>query len=282
MKPFYGISRRGLLAGAGAMVAAPALAQTPAPSARPRIPPASPVATAEELAALPIIKKTVVKLYNTRPAIMEPNDLDFDSAGDLLVLDQVDQPTNKVFVLEVATGRIKRSVLTGGLHASGIAPGNGAWWIGSTKGDGRLPPQTLKVDPATGKTLKQWETPGWGLYGAVTTPSGAHGIKWVNGQYWMAVPASGKLFLMDPESGKVVRSIRAPAVRSHGIAWDNGYLWCVGSDDQEIYKVDPKDGRLLGKIKLTKDDPGLHGLAIDKTGTLWYCDAGTGWVCKLV
>jgi hypothetical protein len=227
------------------------------------------VATPEELAALPIIKKTVVKLFNTRPAIREPNDMEFAPNGDLWILDQVDQPTNKVFTLDPGTGAIKSSVQTMGLHASGITLGDGAWWIGSTKGDGTVPPQTMKVDPKTGKTLKQWTTPGWGLYGQVTTASGAHGIKWVDGKYWMAVPASGKIFLMEPETGQVVRSIRAPVVRTHGIAWDNGALWCIGSDDQEIYKMDPVNGRLLGKIKLTKADPALHGLAI-RDGVLWY------------
>jgi hypothetical protein len=55
----------------------------------------------------------------------------------------------------------------------------------------------------TGKTLKSFDTPGSGLYGKLTKPSGAHGLKWVNGQYWMAVPASGKIFLMEPETGLV-------------------------------------------------------------------------------
>jgi streptogramin lyase len=286
MDQFDRLSRRHILAAAASLAAVPAFAQAPAApgaaSRRQPTPPSSPVATPQELAALPIIKKTVVKLYNTRPTIMEPNDLDFLPNGDLLILDQVDQPTNKVFVVDANSGQIKRSIVTEGLHSSGISMGNGAWWITSTKGDGKLPPQTIKLDPATGKTLKKWETPGWGFYGMVTTPSGAHGLKWVDGKYWMAVPAAGKIFLMEPETGQIVRSIRAPVARTHGIAWDQGALWCIGSDDQEIYKMDPKDGRLLGKIKLTKEDPVLHGLAIDKTGVLWYCDAGSGWVCKLV
>ena len=93
-------------------------------------------------------------------------------------------------------GRILREIQTDALHASGITYGNDALWIGSTKGkNAQDPPKTLKVDPRTGKTLKSWITPGSGLYGRMSaergdTPSGAHGLKWIDGKYWMAVPAS--------------------------------------------------------------------------------------------
>jgi len=139
----------------------------------------------------------------------------------------------------------------------------------------------LKVDPASGRTLKSWVTPGSGLYGRVTTPSGAHGLKWVDDKYWMAVPASGKLFLMEPESGEIVRSIPAPGVRTHGLAWDRGFLWCVESDGRTIFKLDPRNGAPVASIQLSKDDPEPHGLDVHD-GTLWYCDAASGWICRLV
>jgi outer membrane protein assembly factor BamB len=126
-------------------------------------------------------------------------------------------------------------------------------------------------------------TPGSGKYGRITptsTVSGGHGVKWVDGKYWMAVPASGKLFLMEPETGEIARSIPAPGVRTHGLAWDNGFLWCVESDGRVIYKLDPKDGTPVAKIQLTKEDPEPHGLDI-KDGVLWYCDAASSWICKL-
>jgi len=222
---------------------------------------------------LPIVPKRVEKLFRT-PAIKQPNDLQFAPDGNLWILDQVDP--NKVFKVNPADGSILEQVQTESIHGSGIAFGNGAWWIGSTKSL-----KTLKVDPKTGKTLKWFDTPGSGLYGNLTTPSGAHGIKWVDGRYWMAVPASGKIYLMEPESGEVVRSIPAPTVRTHGLAWDNGFLWCVGSTEREIYKMDPRDGKLLAKIKLTQEDPEPHGLDQAK-GVMWYCDASSGWICRLV
>jgi streptogramin lyase len=222
---------------------------------------------------LPIVPKRVQKAFQT-PGIKEPNDIQFAPDGNLWILDQVDP--NKVFKVNPKDGSVLNQVQTESMHGSGITFGDGAWWIGSTK-----TLKTLKVDPATGKTLKAFDTPGAGLYAKLTTPSGAHGLKWVDGKYWMAVPASGKIYLMEPESGQIVRSIPAPTVRTHGLAWDNGFLWCVGSSEREIYKMDPSDGKLLAKIKLTKEDPEPHGLDLYQ-GVMWYTDAVSGWVCRLV
>jgi hypothetical protein len=253
---------------------------------------ADPVIPAATIAArqnAPVISRKVNKLYNLRPAVQEPNDMQFAANGDLWILDQKDP--NKVFTINAKTGAVIASVQTESIHGSGITYGDGAWFITSTKvvsGN----PSTLKVDPKSGATLKKWETPGWGIYGAYTkrTPkpgdlplaSGGHGVKWAGyGQYWMAVPASGKLFLINAEQGTVARSIQAPTIRTHGIALEGDHIWCVGSDEAEIYKVQMSDGAIVAKIVLDKTaDPSLHGLDI-KDGTLWYCDANKGWICSL-
>src|SRR5262245_8331159 len=237
---------------------------------------------------LPVIPKRVEKLY-TVSGCRQPNDLQFTAEG-LWILDQVDQPGNKAFLVTPETGAVIREFMTESIHGSGITYGNGALWITSTKmKNPKDPPVTLKVDPNTGKTLKSWRTPGSGFYGRLNpetdTPSGGHGLKWVDGKYWMAVPARGRVYLMEPETGEIIRSIPAPGStpRTHGIAWDNGVLWVINSDDRAIYKLDPADGRILAKIQLAKTDPEPHGLDIDSHGVLWYSDAGpTHQLCRLV
>jgi len=209
------VSRRAFLAGLAALAASPAAA-----------------------ADAPRLAKRVEKLYKIAGST-QPNDLQFVADG-LWVLDQVDP--NKAFKVRPDDGSVLRELQTESIHGSGITYGNGALWITSTKmRDPAAAPRTLKVDPTSGKTLKSWVTPGAGLYGRVTTPSGGHGVKWVDGKYWMAVPASGKLFLMEPETGEVVRSIPAPGVRTHGLAWDRGFLWCVESDGRSTRS--PEKGR---------------------------------------
>lgn len=253
---------------------------------------ADPVIPAATIAArqnAPVIPKKVNRMFNLRPQVSEPNDLQFAPDGKLWVLDQKDP--NRVFTIDSANGHVLASVQTECIHGSGITYGDGAWFLTSTKVlTGK--PSTLKVDPATGRTLKKWETPGWGIYGAYTRrtrkpgdlplESGGHGVKWAgNNKYWMAVPASGKLFLMNAEEGTVARSIQAPTVRTHGIALDGDHIWCVGSDEAEIYRLRMSDGGIVAKIVLDKvNDPSVHGLDI-RSGVLWYCDANKGWVCNL-
>jgi len=285
-----GFSRRAFLGTAGALVTfSPSYAvDTGTPSfdlSKPTQGVVIPPEKVAEMNSAPIIKKSLRKLYSTAPAIKEPNAMQFTPAGTLLVLDQVDP--NKVFEINPADGKILREVQTESIHGSGITIGDGgAWWITSTKALNG-PPVTLKVDPQTGKTIKKWVTPGWGYYGAVTaergSPSGGHDVKWAgNGRYWMAVPASGRIFLIQGETGAIVRSIPAPVLRTHGLAIDGNYLWSVASDYAQIQKLDSRDGKIVGKIQLDKaSDPQVHGLEL-KDGVLWYCDASKGWVCNLI
>lgn len=251
--------------------------------------PVIPEATIAARKSAPVIPKRVNKLFNTKPAIDQPNDLQFAANGDLWILDQKDP--NKVFTVNPKTGAVLSSVETESLHGSGITYGNGAWFITSTKvmtGN----PSTLKVDPKSGKTLKKWDTPGFGIYGNYLTrvrkpgelplESGGHGVKWAgNGQYWLATPAGGKLYLINAEEGTIARSIQAPTIRTHGIALEGDHIWCVGSDEAEIYKLRMSDGGIVGRIVIDKvKDPSVHGLDI-QNGVLWYCDAADGWVCNL-
>jgi hypothetical protein len=240
-----------------------------------------------QTSTVPTITKRVEKLYKVAGST-QPNDLQFVRGG-LWVLDQLDQPTNKALLVRSDDGSVLREILTDSLHGSGITYGNDALWIGSTKGrNAQDPPRTLKVDPHTGKTIKSWITPGSGLYGRMSvergdTPSGAHGMKWSDGRYWMAVPAANKIFLMEPETGEIVRSIPGPGStpRTHGIAVEQDMLWVINSDDRAIFRISQDNGAVSVRIQLGKDDPVPHGLDIDSRGVLWYCDAGTGWICRL-
>jgi streptogramin lyase len=260
METKNGLSRRNLLAALTAAGAASRAKQALA-------------AAAGDKANVPVISKQVEKLF-LGPG-KEPNALQCVSDG-LWILDQEDP--NKVHKVRYEDGSVMVELQTESYHGSGITYGNGALWIAST---GKL--KTLKVDPATGKTLKSFDTPGVGpiKWGKDHHVSGAHGMEWVDGKYWIAVPPSVVIYLIEPETGQIIRSIPAPGVRPHGLAWDNGYLWCVESNDRAIYKLDPKDGRPVAKIQLTRQDPEPHGLSI-RDGVLWYSDASSRWISKLV
>ena len=257
------VSRRSFLTGIGSVVAGGALT------------------SAHQAKDVPVVQKRVEKLF-TVAGCRQPNDIGFAPDG-LWVIDQVDP--NKAFKVNPENGAVIHEIQTESYHGSGIAYGNGALWITSTQmSDPKLPPRTLKVDPQTGKTLKSWITPGAGRMthvGAGPNPSGGHGLKWVNGKYWMAVPPSGKIYLIEPETGEPIRSIPAPGPGTHGVAWDNGALWCIEYNDRVIYKLDVTTGHPLAKIFIARSDPDPHGLDI-RNGVLWYSDTATGLICRLV
>jgi hypothetical protein len=241
-----------------------------------------------EMNAAPLIPKKLTKLYSVQPTIKEPNAMQFTPAGTLLILDQADP--NRVFEIRPADGSVIRMVQTEAIHGSGLCiDGDGNWLLNSTFGlKSGGPPVTLLIDPRSGTTLKKWVTPGWGYYGAAkegsgAPPSGGHGLKWAgHGHYWMAVPSSGRIFLMDEASGKPVRSLPAPVLRTHGLVIDGDYLWSAAPDYQQIQKIRQEDGRIVGKIQLAKTDPTVHGLEM-RNGVFWYCDAdrNSGWICTL-
>jgi len=221
---------------------------------------------------VPLVSKRVEKVFRA-PGKM-PNALQFVEDG-LWILDE--ENPNKVFKVRREDGSVLVQLQTESITGSGLTFGDGFLWINSS---GAL--KTLKVDPATGKTLWSWVTPGAGpLKWAPQRVSGGAGMKWVKDKYWMVSMPSMKIYLIEPKTCTVVRSIPAPGQRPHDLALDNGKLWCSETDDRAIYQLDPKDGRLLAKIQLTKDDPAPHGLEIFN-GVLWYSDASSGWICRLV
>jgi streptogramin lyase len=240
-----------------------------------------------EKKALPVIAKKVEKAFLS-PG-QQPNGLQAMADG-LWILDQRDP--NKAHKVRWEDGSVIKEIQTEGMHSSGITFGNGALWIASTASTENCATclKTMKVDPETGKTLALFDTPGavprrFGRpgrrRGEAPRPGGAHGMEWVDGAYWIAVPPSIMIYKVQPETGEVLHAIPAPGQRPHGLAWENGKLWCVESNDRAVYQMDPETGDLLAKIQLTEEDPTPHGLTI-RDGVLWYCDAESRWVCRLV
>src|SRR5436309_3812563 len=153
-------------------------------------------AAVDEKERLPVISKRLEKAFLS-PGKM-PNGLQAVPDG-LWILDQEDP--NKVHKVRYEDGSVLVEIQTESLHGSGITYGNGALWIASTYGL-----KTLKVDPKTGKTLASFDTPGVGKpkWGQPRRPSGAHGLEWVDGKYWIAVPPSVTIYQVEPETGKVL------------------------------------------------------------------------------
>ncbi|HTO09054.1 MAG TPA: PQQ-binding-like beta-propeller repeat protein [Myxococcota bacterium] len=98
-------------------------------------------------------------------------------------------------------------------------------------------------------------------YGPFPGIDHVHGVSFDGQHVWLA--AGDSLQALDPESGKIVRSI--PAVAHAGTAFDGQHLWQIAED--RIQKIDPKTGRVLATIPAPGGGTD-SGLAWAE-GTLW-------------
>jgi glutamine cyclotransferase len=98
-------------------------------------------------------------------------------------------------------------------------------------------------------------------YGAFPGVEWVHGVTYDGHNIWFA--SGEKLNAIDPESGKIVRSIDAAA--DAGTAFDGKHLFQLTGD--RIQKIDPKTGKVLATIP-APGGAGNSGLTWAE-GTLW-------------
>ncbi len=188
----------------------------------------------------------------------QPNGLQATSEG-LWVIDQIDP--NDIYLLAWEDGRELRRIPTRALHSSGITiDPAGNVWIGATFSYEVI---CFSVD---GRELCAHPSPPYDKTG------GPHGCEWRDGYLWFSVPIARKVFVMDPASGEIVRSLPLSGDRAHGLAWDpnDGHLWSVDSNRRVIYKLSSDSGEILDAVGCTGPEP--HGMTIWQ-GEFWLCDA---------
>ncbi|MBI4552225.1 MAG: hypothetical protein HY710_08175 [Candidatus Latescibacteria bacterium] len=172
----------------------------------------------------------------------------------------IDQGTNQASCVRFEDGVVRGVLDTGADRPSGITNSGTHLWIASTYSR-----EILQCDPQTGATLAAYSTPG-------TTTTGAHGLEWVDGLLWMAVPPAATIYQIDPADWTIRHAIPAPGTRPHGLAWENGRLWCVETNHRAVYLLDPSTGAILDRIGI--DGPEPHGFTVWQ-GTFWVGDADT-------
>jgi glutamine cyclotransferase len=79
-------------------------------------------------------------------------------------------------------------------------------------------------------------------YGPFTDVDDVHGVTWDGEKVWFAT--TGKLHALDPQSGRMLRSIDVAA--HAGTAFDGQYLFQIAED--RIQKIDPQTGRVISTI----------------------------------
>ncbi len=203
----------------------------------------------------------------------QPNGLQATADGLWLI----DQRDNHLYKLAYEDGAVIERHPTETDRSSGVTVGGGHVWVASTY-SARL--YKLNYDATT---VEHYDTPGKGVvkFGNrdKSIITGAHGMEWVDdANMWVAVPPAQRVYLMDPRTMAVKRSIPTPGVRPHGLFMHEGSMWLGDTQDCKLHKLDPDSGQVLAEIDLPA--PEVHGVTLHD-GRVWFCCAVTRRVCTV-
>ncbi len=203
----------------------------------------------------------------------QPNGLQATEDG----LWAIDQGDNYLYKLSWEDGSVLEKLSTETDRSSGVTIGGGYIWIAST-----YTAELFKCN-MDGTTVERYDTPGKGAVAFSNAPNprttGAHGMAWVDDEnMWVAVPPAQKVFLMDPSTMTVKRSIPTPGVRPHGLFMHEGAMWLADTAACKVHKLDPSDGTVLAEVDVPA--PEVHGMTFHE-GNMWFCCAETCRVCTV-
>jgi transglutaminase-like putative cysteine protease len=125
-------------------------------------------------------------------------------------------------------------------HPTGIAWTGSALWVADRKAD-----LFYEIDPVSGRTLREIESPGW-------FPSG---LAWDGSLLWSTDPGSGAIYATDPETGQTVKTLESPTPGPTGIAWNGANLWICDNSTDMILNIDPADGTTIVSFRAPATDP---------------------------
>ncbi|HEU4582515.1 MAG TPA: PQQ-binding-like beta-propeller repeat protein [Polyangiaceae bacterium] len=121
-----------------------------------------------------------------------------------------------------------------------------------------------KIDAQTGKVIHTIPAPGQGR---------DSGMAWAEGTLWVGEYRSRKIHQVDPETGKILRSIASDRFVT-GVSWVEGELWhgTWENEESELRRIDPGTGAVQERLQMPAGT-GISGLESDG-GELFYCGGG--------
>ena len=121
-----------------------------------------------------------------------------------------------------------------------------------------------KIDLATGELVASIPAPGHGS---------DSGLAWAEGSLWVGQYRDRKIHQVDPETGKVLRSIESNRFVT-GVTWIDNELWhgTWEGDESELRRIDPENGAVLERLQMPSG-VGVSGLESDGK-QLFYCGGG--------
>jgi glutamine cyclotransferase len=166
-------------------------------------------------------------------------------------------------MLDPASGRVERSIA---LACDGGTAFDGHYLYQLTAAG------IQKVEPATGAVVA-----------TIPAPEGDDnsGLTWAEGTLWMGQYRSARIVQIDPQSGKVLRTIQSNRFVT-GVTWVDGELWHGTWDDEasDIRRVDLESGKVLEQLTMPRGT-GVSGLESDGA-ELFYAGGGSSGKVRAV
>lgn len=131
----------------------------------------------------------------------------------------------------------------------------------------------LKIDPANGDVLSDIPAPGGG---------GDSGLAWAEGALWVGQYLERKIHQVDPETGRVLRTIASDR-HVTGVTWVDGELWHATLEDgaSEVRRIDPASGEVQQSLEMPAGRL-VSGLESDGAGRMFCGGAADGRISVIV
>ena len=129
-----------------------------------------------------------------------------------------------------------------------------------------------KIDPGNGEVIATLPVPGG---------SEASGLAWAEGSLWVGQYHGRKIHQIDPETGKLLRTIESDRFVT-GVTWVDGELWHGTWDDDgsELRHVDARTGAVLERLEMPPGT-GISGLESDGRDR-FFCGGGRSGKLRVV
>ncbi|MGC2417716.1 MAG: DUF5074 domain-containing protein [Candidatus Acidiferrales bacterium] len=191
---------------------------------------------------------TIVREYGPFPDVTNVAGVSYDGAHVWVATG------DKLNAMDPASGKMVRA-LNVPAHAGTAFDGRHLFQI---SGD-----RIQKVDPNSGRVVATIPTP----------EGGAAGMAWAEGTLWVAQHRKRKIHQVDPETGKILRTIESNRFVT-GVTWVDGELWHGTWEDEqsELRHIDPQSGEILEQLEMP---PGLIVSGLESNGSdTFFCGGG--------
>jgi len=129
-----------------------------------------------------------------------------------------------------------------------------------------------KIDPDSGRVLATIPAPGG---------DGNSGLAWAEGSLWVGRYQERKIYQVDPQTGKLLRTIESSRFVT-GVTWIDGEFWHGTWEDEQsdLRRVDPATGEVLEMIELP---PGVGVSGLESDGAdQFFCGGGNSGKLRAV